>query len=103
MGGTDNITIDYIEVPSRALCSSVVKLLEVEQRRRSIEKHKFDLELQALKVVSELDKKIVFHDAFTSGISIDLTAQIVSAAAFAISILLMCSFFAASFIHIRML
>lgn len=76
--------------------------LEVEQRRNEINAKKSDLELQALKVISKLEQYILILFAWTGGTSIYLTTKMPSAAAFAISILLMCLFLAASFIHIGM-
>ncbi|KAK4711304.1 hypothetical protein R3W88_005817 [Solanum pinnatisectum] len=102
MAGTEYITIDFIEVPSCPLRSNVVKLLEVEQRRKAIYEKKWDLELQALKVVSKLKQHTLFLFALTGGISIYLTTKIPSAVCFAISILLMCLFLADSFIRIGM-
>ncbi|KAH0770648.1 hypothetical protein KY290_014629 [Solanum tuberosum] len=102
MAGTEYITIDLIEVPSCPLRSNVVKLLEVEQRRKAIYEKKWDLELQALKVVSKLKQHTLFLFALTGGISIYLTTKIPSAVTFAISILLMCLFLADSFIRIGM-
>ncbi|XP_059292803.1 uncharacterized protein LOC132046244 [Lycium ferocissimum] len=105
MAGADYITIDAIEgrqAPLRALRSNVMKLLEVEQRSDAINKQKFDLELQAGKVISELDKNILFLMLFIGGMSMYLTTKIPSATAFAISVLLMCLFVVVSFMHISM-
>lgn len=92
----------YLIVPSRPLRSNVVKLLEVEQRRNEINEKKFDLELEALEIVSRLEKHIFFLFACTGGMSIYLTTKKPSAAAFAIFILLMCLFLAGSLLHIIM-
>ncbi|TMX01396.1 hypothetical protein EJD97_024574 [Solanum chilense] len=62
----------------------------------------WDLERQALEVVSKLEQHTLFLFAWTGGISIYLTTSIPSAMAFAMSILLMCLFLADSFIHIGM-
>lgn len=102
MAGTEHITIDCIEVPSRPLRSSVVKLLDVERRRNALNQMNWDLERQALEVVSKLEQHTLFLFAWTGGISIYLTTSIPSAMAFAMSILLMCLFLADSFIHIGM-